>query len=137
MSLDRFIKMHELDYDRALGEIKNGYKQSHWMWYIFPQVKGLGTSYMADYYGIRDLKEAKEYLSNEILRSHLIEISEFLLRLNSNDALEIMGYPDNLKLHSSMTLFALTDSKCDIFQKVLDKFFDGKMDENTMKLLEK
>ena len=135
LSIERFLKAQEGDYEAALAEIRAGRKQSHWIWYIFPQLKGLGRSSTAEYYGIRDMAEAKEYLAHPVLRQRLIEISEALLGLPSNDADDVMGFPDNLKLRSSMTLFARTEPDCKIFQKVLDKFFDGKMDERTVTLL--
>ena len=135
MSLERFLKAQEGDYEIALSEIRAGRKQSHWIWYIFPQIKGLGRSGTSEYYGIDGMAEAKAYLENPILRGRLIEISEALLGLASDDADDVMGFPDNLKLRSSMTLFALADPDGKVFQKVLDKFFGGEMDERTMELL--
>lgn len=105
------------------------------MWYIFPQAAGLGYSEMAQYYAIQDMDEAKAYLQQETLRGHLLEISQALLDLASDDAAAIMGWPDNLKLKSSMTLFALAEPECAVFQKVLDKFFQGEMDARTVELL--
>ena len=137
MSINRFLKAQEGDYDVALREIRAGRKQSHWIWYIFPQLKGLGRSSTSEYYGIRDLDEAREYLAEPILRKHLLEISEALLTLPSNDAEDVMGFPDNLKLRSSMTLFALVEPSCMVFQRVLDKFFGGKRDKRTVELCEK
>ena len=134
MSLDRFIKAHEDNYDRALKEIKNGRKTSHWMWYIFPQIKGLGFSETARYYEIRGRKEAEEYMAHPVLSRHLFEISEALLSLECNDARKVMGYPDDMKLKSSMTLFYLV-SKDNLFKKVLEKFFDGEMDDRTEVLI--
>lgn len=134
MSIERFIKVQENAYEVALKEIKQGYKQSHWMWYIFPQIKGLGYSSTAQYYAIQDKKEAIDYMNHPVLSKRLIEMSEELLKINSNNANEILGYPDDLKLKSSMTLFYLT-SKNETFKKVLDKFFNGELDENTIMLL--
>ena len=134
MTLERFIKAQEMDYAIALSEIKNGRKESHWMWYIFPQIKGLGFSYTAQYYAIQNQKEAEDYLAHPILGERLLEISEALLKIESNDAGRVFGYPDDMKLKSSMTLFYLVSGN-DIFQKVLDKFFDGKIDEKTKNLL--
>lgn len=125
--LDRFIKAQKEDYMIALSEIKNGYKRNHWMWYIFPQLKGLGMSEMADYYGINDLKEAKAYLNNQYLKDNLIEISNALLMLNSCNATEILGYPDDL--------FNYTNPTIEVFSKVLDKFFNGQKDVKTLELL--
>lgn len=134
-SLDRFLEAQKTDYAAALKEIKAGAKRSHWIWYIFPQIRGLGHSSLSAYYGIRDLDEAKRYLENETLRRHLLEISEALLSLDSSDARAVMGPPDDEKLRSSMTLFALADPEILIFQKVLDKFFGGEMDQRTVEMV--
>ena len=135
-NLDRFIKSQERDYDRALKEIKNGHKTTHWIWYIFPQIDGLGYSSTAKYYAIKDINEAKEYINNEYLRGHLIEISNALLELKSNNPLDVMGYPDNLKLKSSMTLFSEV-SDDEVFNDVLLKYYNGEKDQNTLRLLNK
>ena len=134
MTLDRFIKAQETSYDIALAEMKAGRKRSHWMWYIFPQIKGLGFSSTAQYYAIQNQREAEEYLAHPVLGKRLIEISKVLLEIESSDARKVMGYPDDMKLKSSMTLFYLVSGK-DIFKKVLDKFFDGKLDKKTKELL--
>ncbi len=134
--LERFLKAQERDYATALNEIKKGRKTSHWIWYIFPQIAGLGFSSTSKYYSIKDKNEAIEYLNNKILRNRLIEICEALLSLESNDATYVMGYPDDLKLKSSMTLFNEV-SDIDIFKKVLDKFYNGEKDEMTISLLNK
>ena len=133
--LSRFIKAQETDYERALSEIRSGHKRSHWIWYIFPQIAGLGFSSTAQYYAIKDREEAEDYLKNDLLRERLVEISEALLKLESNDAGDVMGYPDDLKLRSSMTLFHEVAPEIDVFQKVLDKFFEGKPDQKTIELL--
>lgn len=133
--LSRFIKAQERDYEAALSEIRSGHKRSHWIWYIFPQVKGLGFSSTSEFYGIDGLEEAKAYIENDVLRERLIEISEALLGLESSDAGDVMGYPDDLKLRSSMTLFAEAAPEIDVFQRVLDKFFDGKKDQRTIELI--
>lgn len=134
-SLDRFLVAQQQYFYIALEEIQQGRKQSHWMWYIFPQIQGLGMSAISQEYAIKDLQEAKEYLADFTLRNNLIEISDALLQNESNDAREIMGFPDDMKLRSSMTLFALADDKYEVFKKVLDKFFDGKMDDKTIQIL--
>ena len=134
-SLDRFLEAQKTDYADALEEIKAGAKRSHWIWYIFPQIRGLARSSLSAYYGIRDLYEAKRYLENETLRRHLLEISEALLSLDSSDARAVMGAPDDEKLRSSMTLFALADPEILVFQKVLDKFFGGEMDQRTVEMV--
>lgn len=135
--LTRFLKEHDTGYQRALREIKNGKKRSHWMWYIFPQIQGLGRSEMNQYYSIKNLNEAKEYMANEILRNHLIEISQALLQLESNNPREIFGYPDYLKLQSSMTLFGIADPEQTVFKQVLDKFYNGEPDVKTIDKLKK
>lgn len=132
--LSRFLKAQETSYDAALAEIRAGRKTSHWIWYIFPQLKGLGISSTAQYYGIAGLEEAHAYLSDNLLRSRLIEISQALLELPESNIESIMGYPDNLKLCSSMTLFHLAEPTCEVFQQVLDKFFDGRQDGKTIAL---
>lgn len=142
--LTRFKKAQEHDYETALAEIRAGQKQSHWMWYIFPQLEGLGFSEISQYYGIKGIEEARAYLADDFLRSHLVEISESLLALESNNATQVMGYPDDLKLKSSMTLFLLAsghDSKYEkeaqVFKAVLEKYFDGEMDAQTVEMTQK
>lgn len=136
-NLERFVKAQQSYYQTALQEIKKGRKESHWMWFIFPQIKGLGYSETAKFYGIRDIREAKLYLEHPQLRKNLLEISGELLKLESNDAGQVMGWPDHLKLRSSMTLFAEAEPDCEVFQRVLDKFFHGEKDQKTMEILEK
>lgn len=109
--LSRFIEANKRDYEVALAEIKNGRKESHWMWYIFPQVRGLGFSYYAKYYGISSLEEAREYLADDYLGDNIREISEALLSLDISNATKVMGRPDDMKLKSSMTLFALASDE--------------------------
>jgi len=136
--LSRFIKAQEGSYEQALSEIKSGRKRSHWMWYIFPQYKGLGYSETSKYYSIKDLDEAKRYLNHPILGERLRSISKELLALNENNANRVFGSPDDLKLKSSMTLFATIEvSPENIFQKVLEKFFNGQADDNTLNLINK
>ena len=134
--LERFLKAQEKDYEHALNEIKNGRKTGHWIWYIFPQIAGLGFSSTSKYYSIKDKNEAIEYLKNKTLKNRLIEICEALLSLESDDATYVMGYPDDLKLKSSMTVFDEV-SEIDVFKKVLDKFYKGEKDEMTISLLNK
>ncbi len=134
-NINRFIKAQVGAYETALVEIKNCRKKSHWIWYIFPQLADLGHSETAKYYGIKDMAEAKAYLANETLRQRLVEISSALLSLPTNDALGVMGSPDQLKLRSSMTLFAMADPECEVFRKVLDKYYEGRMDDKTVALL--
>jgi uncharacterized protein (DUF1810 family) len=132
---ERFVKAQEKDYRTALAEIRNGRKRSHWMWYIFPQIAGLGFSSTSKYYAIKDLEEAKAYLDDETLGKRLVEISGALLSLEGNDAAKIFGTPDDMKLRSSMTLFSQVKDVAPVFQKVLDKFFGGLPDGKTIRLL--
>lgn len=134
-SLDRFRKAQEHDYEKALEEIKSGHKRSHWIWFIFPQIHGLGFSSTSEYYAITDLQEAKDYLKDSVLGAHLIEISEALLSLDSNDPGDVMEYPDDLKLLSCMTLFEKADPAQKIFSEVIDKFYGGRRDQKTLEIL--
>ena len=134
-NLERFIEAQERDFETALEEIRAGYKRSHWMWQIFPQIAGLGYSYMAKMYEIQGLDEAVAYMENEYLRENLIEITRALLACENDDVEAIMGYPDNLKLCSSMTLFEVAAPEVTEFSQVLDRFYDGIRDAKTLKLL--
>ncbi len=134
-NLQRFKDAQQRDYQTALAEIRNGRKQSHWMWYIFPQMAGLGHSTMSAYYGIRGLEEARAYLDDPVLGGHLKEICQALLQIDGSSAGEIFGWPDDIKLRSSMTLFAVAAGGESVFRKVLDRYFDGKRDPKTLKLL--
>lgn len=133
--LDRFLKAQEGDYTTALSEIKSGRKRSHWMWYIFPQLAGLGFSEMSRHYGIKGLSEARAYLAHPILGKRLIAISKALLELQENNATQVMGKPDDLKLKSSMTLFSMIAGADQVFESVLKKFFDGQKDHVTLQLI--
>ena len=133
--LKRFIEAQSRDYEIALAEIKAGRKRSHWMWYIFPQVKGLGFSSTSQFYAIRDLKEAQAYFRHPVLGQRLIRISVALLELEGSNANLIFGSPDDLKLRSSMTLFAAVPDSDPVFQQVLQKYFQGKPDPHTLTLL--
>jgi uncharacterized protein (DUF1810 family) len=136
-TLQRFLDAQRTDYPTALAEIKAGRKRSHWMWYVFPQLQGLGFSETARYYGIKDAAEAEAYLKHPVLGSRLVEISQALLPLPGSDANRIMGSPDDMKLRSSMTLFAAMPGTEPVFQAVLDKFFGGEQDSKTVQLLGK
>ena len=133
--LSRFLEAQKNSYDTALREIKAGRKRSHWMWYIFPQIRGLGYSAMAQHYAIRDLGEAREYLRHPVLGPRLIEISEALLALDESDPRRVMGSPDDLKLRSCMTLFQCAAPDQPVFGKVLDKFYGGRPDGRTLEIL--
>ncbi|MBS7564852.1 DUF1810 domain-containing protein [Mucilaginibacter sp. Bleaf8] len=133
--LDRFLKAQEQDYATALAEIKSGRKRSHWMWYIFPQIQGLGFSETSRYYAIHDIAEAEAYLAHPVLGARLIEIAKALLSLSGNNATQIFGNPDDIKLRSSMTLFASVPGADPVFEAVLNKFFDGDKDPKTLQLI--
>src|SRR5690554_2420425 len=134
-NLSRFLEVQDGVYDTALKEVRNGRKTGHWMWYIFPQISGLGFSETSRFYAIKNQAEAVEYLNHEILGARLVEISTELLNLQANNPVEVFGSIDSLKLKSSMTLFSLLENSHPVFQKVLDKFYGGKKDENTVQLL--
>ena len=132
-NLQRFLDAQENDYAEALHEIKQGYKQSHWIWFIFPQMRGLGRSPMAENYGIKSIEEARAYLENPILKKRLIEISSALLKhKGKSTAYEILGTLDAMKVRSSMTLFDLVMPNT-IFAEVLDAFYNSERDELTIK----
>ena len=133
--LERFIKAQQMDYETAYREISEGCKRSHWMWYIFPQIAGLGFSEMAKRYEIIDLNEAKAYMENEYLRNNLIEITNALLSCGEDDIDKIMGFPDNFKLRSCMTLFEFASPEVEEFGLVLDKFFDADWDNKTVAII--
>jgi uncharacterized protein (DUF1810 family) len=134
--LVRFLEAQNHVYLKALEEIKNGQKRSHWMWYIFPQMKGLGSSENARFFGIKSLDEATAYVQHPILGKHLIEITKALLTIEGKSASDIFGYPDDLKLHSSMTLFSKVENADPVFNEVLKKYFNGVLDQGTLKILE-
>lgn len=134
-NLERFLKAQEKDYAIALSEIKKGKKQSHWMWYIFPQIHGLGLSETSRFYAIKNRKEAADYLKDPVLGKRLIDICNELLKLENNDAHKIFGSPDDMKLHSSMTLFSSLPDTDPVFIKVLDKFFAGTKDDKTLQII--
>lgn len=126
----------ESTYAIALSEIRNGRKQSHWMWYIFPQIKGLGFSEMSKLYAIRNRDEANQFLEHKILGSRLIEISNELMKLTGKSAHQIFGSPDDMKLQSCMTLFASLVNTPPVFQSVLDKYFTGTKDHKTLQFID-
>ena len=122
-------------YKTALSEMKQGYKVSHWIWYVFPQIQGLGLSETTAFFSIRDLSEAKDYYAHPILGTRLIEICEVLLNIESDDPMCVFGYPDAFKVRSCMTLFKHAAREQSVFQKVLDKFCQGNEDEKTLRIL--
>lgn len=133
-NLQRFLDAQSHDYERALQEIKNGLKQSHWIWYIFPQLKGFGHSYNSEYYGISDLEEAKAYYDHPVLGSRLIEITEALLEHKDKSAVDILSPIDARKVKSCMTLF-LVASGNPLFKTVIDVFYGGQMDHKTIRVV--
>ena len=134
-NLQRFLSAQENDYADALREIKQGYKQSHWIWFIFPQMRGLGRSSMAEYFGISSIEEARAYLDHPTLRARLIEISTALLQhKGKSTAYEILGTIDAIKARSCMTLFDHIMPNA-IFAEVLDAFYNGERDVMTLELL--
>ena len=135
-NLFRFIEAQERSYSIALEEIKKGRKQGHWMWYVFPQIQGLGHSPTSQYYAIQNIEEAAEYLYDTVLGTRLIEACNELLKLDCNDAYSIFGSPDHLKLKSSVTLFSQVENVNPVFTAILEKFFDNTHDDLTLKILD-
>lgn len=133
-NLNRFIEAQNRDYDTALAEIRAGKKASHWMWYIFPQLKGLGRSSTSEYYGLSGIKEAQVYLSDPILKARLIEITDAVIVHKDKSAEEIFGGIDAKKLRSCMTLFSIAAPDIPVFDAVLEQFFHGVPDRNTLRL---
>lgn len=136
-NLGRFIKAQGTDYARALAEMRRGRKSSHWMWYIFPQLRGLGRSSTAEFYGIENIEEARAYAAHPILGPRLIEIFEATLAVEGKSAHDIFGSPDDLKLRSCATLFAQVSAPGSPFERVLKKFYGGEPDSATLRLLGK
>ncbi len=134
-SLERFTEAQAYTYANALKEIQKGKKLSHWMWFIFPQLRGLGHSEMSYAYGIASLDEAKRYLAHPILSERLMEICNALLTHKTKRPIEIFGYIDAIKLQSSMTLFALVSEEDSVFHKVLKQFYQNQMSPKTLALL--
>ena len=134
-SLQRFIDAQEKDYETALAEISQGRKRSHWIWYIFPQIQGLGFSETSKFYAIKNIDEAAVYLKHPVLGERLIRICHALIKNPGDDANKIFGSPDDMKLKSSMTLFAALPGTDPVFQTVLDKFFNGTRDNKTIEIL--
>lgn len=133
--LTRFVEAQEGVYEQALAEIRAGRKRSHWMWYVFPQVKGLGSSPTSIQYAIGGDAEARAYLAHPVLGARLIECAEAALQIEGRSALQIFGSPDDLKLRSSATLFASVSAEGSVFQRLIDKYFDGTSDVRTIELM--
>jgi len=135
--LQRFVDAQSSVYQQALGEIRAGQKRSHWIWFIFPQLDGLGRSETARFYSIKSASEAAAYLNHPVLGIRLLDCTEAMLAIEGKSAHEILGYPDDLKFHSSMTLFGAVSSDRPVFQRAIDRFFGGNFDSQTLKLLAK
>ena len=135
IDLSRFIEAQKKSYPAALCEIRNGRKTSHWMWYIFPQIHGLGRSPISQYYAIQSLEEAKAFLQDPYLGGNLLEISEVLLALQTNNRTEVFGKLDDMKLWSCMTLFSVVSEEDSVFCQVLDKYYQGRADRKTLGIL--
>ncbi len=133
--LGRFVQAQSDDYAQALDEIKAGRKRSHWMWYVFPQVDGLGSSSMARRYAIQSIAEARAYLDHPVLGPRLVEIAEAALGVEGRSASEIFGSPDDLKLKSCATLFASVSPPGSVFARLLERFFGGERDPKTLGLI--
>ena len=132
--LGRFLEAQAVDYAVALQELQAGRKRSHWMWYIFPQLRGLGRSYNSSFYGIADIEEAAAYLNDPVLGNRLREISKVIIDLPVDNAVDVFGVIDSRKLKSSMTLFDIV-APDDVFARVLDKYFNGQRDRRTLELI--
>lgn len=135
--LSRFVEAQASNYAQALAEIKNGQKRSHWMWYVFPQLAGLGFSSTATFYALNSLQEARDFLTHPLLGPRLIDIANAMLHIDGKTATQILGTPDDVKLRSSMTLFSLVPQADPVFQAVLAKYYNGIPDPATLALLDK
>lgn len=136
-NLERFVEAQSRNYDAALAELAAGQKRSHWMWYIFPQIAGLGHSATAQRYAISGLDEAAAYLDHPLLGARLRKCCEQLLQLEGRTAHQIFGSPDDMKLRSSMTLFSAAEGGNSVFDQVLDKYYGGEVDSRTQEILHK
>jgi len=134
-NLARFVSAQERVYETVVSELRSGSKRSHWMWFIFPQIEGLGESPTSRYYAIKDAEEARQYLRHPVLGPRLLECAGILLALEGRSASQIFGFPDDMKLKSCMTLFDSVGDSDPVFLRVLDKYFDGKRDQRTLDLL--
>ena len=133
--LNRFAAAQQGDYDRALAEVRSGRKRSHWMWYVFPQFDGLGSSSTARHYAIKSVAEAEAYLRHPVLGPRLVECCEAALAVEGKSAHDIFGTPDDLKLFSCATLFAHVSPPGSVFEQLLDKYYQGQRDEKTLQLI--
>jgi uncharacterized protein (DUF1810 family) len=134
--LQRFVRAQEGVYETALVELQHGQKRSHWMWFVFPQIEGLGHSETARYFAVTSLEEARQYLRHPVLGRRLAECAQTLLAVSGRSASQIFGYPDDLKLKSSMTLFAQAAGPGSVYEQVLDRYFGSEADDRTLQILE-
>ena len=134
-NLNRFVQAQEHDYDQALSEIRAGRKRSHWMWYVFPQFTGLGSSPTSAHYAIESVQEATAYLAHPVLGPRLLECADAALQIEGRSALEVFGSPDDMKLRSSATLFASVSAEGSVFHRIIDKYFAGEKDVRTIELM--
>ena len=134
-NLSRFVQAQERDYDQALSELTLGRKRTHWMWYVFPQLDGLGSSPITKLYSIKSEAEARAYLKHPTLGPRLLECAEAILSVDGKSAREILGSPDDLKLRSCATLFAQVSPPGSVFEHILEKFYAGERDAATLRLL--
>ena len=130
--LERFVRAQRDGYERALSEIMNGQKRSHWMWYVFPQIQGLGSSAMSRRYAIKNQAEARAYLDHAMLGPRLLACAEALINLEGRSAEQIFGFPDDRKLRSCATLFAEVSPSGSVFHRLLEKYFQGERDGATL-----
>ncbi len=137
VELERFVAAQDRaqNYRQALSELRHGHKRGHWIWFVFPQLAGLGSSSMSEHYAIRSLDEARAYLQHPVLGERLVECAEALLGLDGNNPAAVMGTIDALKLRSSMTLFASAPDANPVFERVLARYYQGQPDPVTMRLL--
>lgn len=134
-NLDRFVQAQEGDYKQALAEIRAGRKRSHWMWYVFPQFAGLGSSPTSVRYAIKSREEAAAYVAHPILGPRLVECAQALLEIKDRSAFEVFGSPDDVKLRSSATLFASVSPDESVFHRIIEKYFGGRPDQRTIELM--
>jgi uncharacterized protein (DUF1810 family) len=135
--LNRFVSAQRDVYVQALAELRDGRKRSHWMWFVFPQLEGLGYSATSQYYSIKSRDEARHYLDHPVLGARLVEAAEAVLAVEGRSASQIFGFPDDLKLNSSMTLFANVAGPQSVFVRVLEKYYGGQRDSKTLSLLQR
>lgn len=135
-NLERFVLAQQRNYGDALRELRSGKKRSYWIWYVFPQIRGLGDSFMSRKYALSGLEEARAYLAHPVLGLRLLECCQVVLAIPTNDPWEVFGSPDDMKFRSCLTLFALAEPSRPIFEELLDKFYEGQKDLRTIQSLE-